>query len=83
MEAEIKKEREALDQRVKKEEEGSEEDGDKVKSRLDLGTGLERREEVERMWDRGVEGLGGLGGVTGILARLERAEKALGVVEGT
>lgn len=77
----MKREREALDEGIKKEEGSEEEDGERVKSWLDLGMGLERREEVERMWDRGVEGLGGLGGVTGVLARLERAEKALGVVE--
>ena len=56
--------------------------GLKVESGLQLGKGLERRDEVEKMWRRGTEGLAGLGSVTEVVARLERAEKALGVVEG-
>lgn len=47
-----------------------------------LGVGLERREEVEKIWGRGVEGLIGLGAVTEVVARLERAARAVGVVEG-
>lgn len=46
------------------------------------GWEVERREEVERMWRRGVDGLEGLGDITGVLARLERAERAMDVVEG-
>ena len=47
---------------------------------LDLGT-LERRDDVERMWGRGTEGLVELGKVPGMLAKLERAGKAVDVVE--
>ena len=48
---------------------------------LDMGT-LERREDVERMWRKGTEGLVELGKVPGVLAKLERAGKAVEVVEG-
>lgn len=49
----------------------------------DLGIGaLERREDVERMWARGTEGLVELGKIPGVLAKLERAGKAAEVVEG-
>lgn len=48
---------------------------------LDMGT-LERREDVERMWVKGTEGLVELGKVPGVLAKLERAGKAVEVVEG-
>ena len=47
---------------------------------LDMGT-LERREDVERMWGKGTEGLVELGKVPGVLAKLERAGKAVEVVE--
>ena len=47
---------------------------------LDMGT-LERREDVERMWGKGTEGLVELGKVPGVLAKLERAWKAVEVVE--
>ena len=43
--------------------------------------GLERRDEVERMWGRGTEGLVGLKTVTGVVASLERAGRAVDVVE--
>ena len=56
--------------------------GSKVESELQLGNGLERRDGIEKMWKRGMDGLVVLGGVTEVMARLERAEKALGVVEG-
>lgn len=46
-----------------------------------LGT-LERKEDVERIWGRGVHGLKGLEEVTGVIAKLERAAKAAEVVEG-
>lgn len=48
---------------------------------LDMGT-LERREDVERMWGKGTEGLVELGKVPSVLAKLERAGKAVEVVEG-
>ena len=48
---------------------------------LDMGT-LERREDVERTWARGTEGLVELGKVPSVLAKLERAGKAVEVVEG-
>lgn len=44
--------------------------------------GLERGEEVEKMWGRGVEGLVELGRVTEVVARMERAKKAAEMVEG-
>ena len=44
--------------------------------------GLERREQVEKMWARGTQGLPDLGVVPGVLAKLERAGKAAAVVEG-
>jgi len=47
---------------------------------LDVGT-LGRREDVERMWGRGTQGLVDLGRVPGILAKLERAGRAAEVVE--
>ncbi|KAL8713944.1 MAG: hypothetical protein Q9220_002090 [cf. Caloplaca sp. 1 TL-2023] len=43
---------------------------------------LERGEEVEMMWGRGLEGLVEMGKVTEVVARMERAGKAAGVVEG-
>ncbi len=42
---------------------------------------MERLEEMERMWERGTEGLVGLEKVTEVLATLERARKALEVVQ--
>ena len=48
---------------------------------LDVGT-LKRRDDVERMWGRGTEGLVELGTVPGVLAKLERAERAVEVVKG-
>lgn len=42
---------------------------------------MERGEEMERMWGRGLEGLVGLGEVTEVAARLERAGKAAEIVE--
>ena len=44
--------------------------------------GLERGEQVERMWRRGLEGLLDLGRVTELVERTERAKKAAEVVEG-
>lgn len=46
------------------------------------GVRLERGEEVERMWGRGLEGLAELGKVPEVVARMERAGKAAEVVEG-
>ncbi|KAI4187577.1 MAG: hypothetical protein L6R41_002722 [Letrouitia leprolyta] len=46
------------------------------------GVGLERVEEVEKMWGRGLEGLVELGRVTEAIANMERARKAAEVVEG-
>lgn len=43
---------------------------------------LERRDEVERTWGKGVEGLMRLESVTGSVAKLERAARAVEVVEG-
>ncbi|KAL8970478.1 MAG: hypothetical protein Q9197_003789 [Variospora fuerteventurae] len=46
------------------------------------GVRLERGDEVEDMWARGLEGLVGLKTVTEVVARMERAGKAAEVVEG-
>lgn len=43
---------------------------------------MERLEDMERIWERGTEGLVGLEKVTEVLATLERARKALEVVQG-
>ncbi len=48
---------------------------------LDLGI-LKRKDDVERMWGRGTEGLVELGRISTVLAQLERAEKAAEVVKG-
>lgn len=51
---------------------------------LGLGLGevkLERLDEMERMWEKGTEGLVGLEKVTEVLATLERARKAIEVVQ--
>lgn len=48
---------------------------------LDMGI-LKRKDDVERMWGRGTEGLVELRNIPGVLAKLERAEKAVEVVEG-
>lgn len=48
---------------------------------LDVGI-LERREDVESSWGRGVQALLGLGKVPGVSAKLERAGRAAQAVEG-
>lgn len=48
---------------------------------LDMGI-LKRKDDVERMWGRGTEGMVELRKIPGVLAKLERAEKAVEVVEG-
>ena len=73
LEGELQKEREAEAQR-------EESRADLDATDLDLCT-LERRDDVERMWGRGTEGLVELGKVPGVLAKLERAGKAVDVVE--
>ena len=55
--------------------------GDEEKLIKGLGA-MERRDEVERTWRKGVEGLDALQGITGTVAKLERASKAVEVVEG-
>ncbi len=85
LEKELAREKDLWETMERQQENGNREHGKerlKVESGLQLGSGLERRDEVEKMWKRGTEGLVGLGGVTEIMARLERAEKAIGVVEG-
>ncbi|KAL8774990.1 MAG: hypothetical protein Q9209_000469 [Squamulea sp. 1 TL-2023] len=46
------------------------------------GIGLERGEEVERMWGRGLEGLVELREVGEVVKKIERARKAAEAVEG-
>ena len=41
---------------------------------------LRRKDDVERMWKKGTEGLVELRKIPGVLAKLERAEKAVEVV---
>ncbi|KAI9822310.1 MAG: hypothetical protein M1827_000028 [Pycnora praestabilis] len=61
---------------------GSDSDTNNSDAVLDMGR-LERWDEVEEMYGRGVEGLGRLrGGMTETAARLERAARAVGYVEG-
>ena len=48
---------------------------------LDMGI-LKRKDDVERMWGKGTEGLVELRKIPGVLAKLERAEKAVEVVKG-
>lgn len=48
---------------------------------MDTGI-LERRDDVERSWERGTQGLLELGKVPGVLAKLERAGRAVEVIEG-
>ena len=74
LEGELRKEREM-------EAERQETKMDLGVTELDMGT-LERREDVERMWEKGTEGLVELGKVPSVLAKLERAVKAVEVVEG-
>ena len=74
LEGELRKEREM-------EAERQETKMDLGVTELDMGT-LERREDVERMWGKGTEGLVELGKVPSVLAKLERAGKAVEVVEG-
>ena len=74
LEGELRKEREM-------EAEREETKMDLGVTELDMGT-LERREDVERMWEKGTEGLVELGKVPSVLAKLERAVKAVEVVEG-
>ena len=47
---------------------------------LDMGK-TKRKDDVERMWGRGTEGLVELRRIPGVLAKLERAEKAAEVVD--
>ncbi|KAI4165115.1 MAG: hypothetical protein LQ342_001392 [Letrouitia transgressa] len=71
-------------QRAAEEEEM--ERGEEAEARVEGSLGqmmrVERLEQVERMWGRGVEGLLGLEKITGVLAKLERATKVAEVVEG-
>lgn len=63
-------------------DEGELEGGDDaMQGVVELG-GLERRDEVEGTWGRGLEGLVALEGITEVGARLERARRAAEVVEG-
>ena len=49
---------------------------------LDCIGRLERSDDVESTWGKGVDWLKGLEGVTGVVAKLERAGRAAEVVEG-
>lgn len=73
LEEELNRERDAQAERATKPEATDEIDSD-------MGV-LERREDVEKMWGRGTEGLVELGKIPVVLAKLERAGKAAEVVE--
>lgn len=75
LEAELKREKDSERERESKGVHVDVED-------LDMGT-LKRKDDVERMWRRGTEGLVELGKIPGVLAKLERAEKAIEVLNGT
>jgi kinetochor protein Mis14/NSL1 len=72
---------ERLNKEMQADREVNTEEGDEMQGVIDLG-GLERRDEVERMWGRGLDGLVALEGITEVGARLERAKWAVEVVEG-
>lgn len=61
--------------------EGDTGEGDGAQGVIELG-GLERRDDVQRTWGRGLDGLVALEGITEVGARLERAKRAVKVVEG-
>ncbi|KAL8829909.1 MAG: hypothetical protein Q9191_001729 [Dirinaria sp. TL-2023a] len=42
---------------------------------------LERKQDIEETWERGLESLAGLKGITEVVARLDRAAQAVEVVE--
>lgn len=56
-------------------------EGNGAQGVIELG-GLERRDDVQRTWGRGLDGLVALEGITEVGARLERAKRAVEVVEG-
>ena len=62
------------------------EEGSEQKGKGDAFEGLgglgERREDVEKVFQRGRVGLEGFEGFTGVIARLEQAGRAVEVVEG-
>lgn len=79
LEAEMEEERERDKMRI--EEVGKIGSGKVAPEELLGAAKMERLEEMERMWERGTEGLVGLEKVTEVLATLERARKALEVVQ--
>ena len=74
LEAELKRDNELEKRRAPKNEQLDMET-------LDMGL-LERKDDVECMWERGTDGLVELVKIPGMLANLERAEKAVDVVRG-
>lgn len=79
----------AYEERLEKEREAERQRENDVEAEMEArreggleDVGLERVEEVEQMWGRGLEGLVDLGRVTEVMAKLERAGKAAEVVEG-
>lgn len=79
LEAEMEEERERDKMQI--EEVGKLGSGKVATEELLAAARMERLEEMERMWERGTEGLVGLEKVTEVLATLERARKALEVVQ--
>ncbi|KAG8529223.1 uncharacterized protein KY384_005858 [Bacidia gigantensis] len=64
------------------------EDEEIIDVEMDVGfgeavKGVDRREEMEKTWKMGTEGLEGLGEITQLIGKLERARRAVEVVQGT
>lgn len=79
LEAEMEEERERDKMQI--EEVGKMGSGKVAPEELLEAAKMDRLEEMERMWERGTEGLVGLEKVTEVLATLERARKAVEVVQ--
>lgn len=81
LEAEMEEERERDKRRIEEAEDKRVGGGEAAPEELLGAAKMERSEEMERMWERGTEGLVGLEKVTEVLATLERARKAIEVVQ--
>lgn len=81
LEAEMEEERERDKRRIEEAEEKRAGGEEAAPEELLGAAKMERSEEMERMWERGTEGLVGLEKVTEVLATLERARKAIEVVQ--
>lgn len=66
-----------MEREVKDEEMGE----DETEAISGFGAALERKQDMEEAWERGLESLVGLKGITEVVARLDRAAQAVEVVE--